>query len=188
MFLLGTYGAVASAQQQKYNDETWFYERHVGHVRRRLRRLGLSEDDTDEITQQTFAVAFTSGKVISSTWTRERAWLSEIAFRLGMNHLRLRRHALEETRWEWFDALEKPQEDQETTIATRELLHFALQDMTPEDRALLFERYAKESTLEELALKLGVTRSSVWSKLKTLRKHAEQRARECLENQRKPVG
>jgi len=179
---------VAIGHQQKTKNENRFYERHLGHVRRRLRRLGLSEEDAVEITQQTFAVAFASGKVISSSLTRERAWISEIAFRLGMNHLRLRRHALEEPRWEWFDYLENPADDQETTLATRELLRFALQDTTPEERALLFERYAKESTLEELAARLGVTRSSVWSKLRTLRKNAEQRARHFLENHRPPVG
>lgn len=143
--------------------------------------MGIQAEDADDLCQQAFVVAMGSGKVFPFSHRRQRRWLSQISWRIGMNFLRLRRHAYEEVRGELFEAPDVDRDELLSRVHARAVLRVALGAMTPEERALLFEHYVEEATLEEIGARLGLTRSAVWSRLKRLLREAAERARELTD-------
>lgn len=63
----------------------------------------------------------------------------------------------------------------ETDEETIERVQIFLESLSPEERALLLDRYEMDETLEELAAKFGLSVGGVWSRVKNLLERARRR-------------
>jgi RNA polymerase sigma factor (sigma-70 family) len=170
-----------------------FYAYHVGHVRKRLRRMGLRGADVDDLVQDTFIIAQRYWSERPLDCGRQRNWLQGIAWRLAMNFCRRKRHEgelLEIGCWSSFVSIEHrlniwgfgspsapfaPNPSAEDLIYQRQVFDVAFAGVTDRDLEMLAEYFLDGITVTEIAARYGLARSTAWSKLQKLRRDAAKR-------------
>jgi RNA polymerase sigma factor (sigma-70 family) len=152
-----------------------FYAYHVGHVRKRLRRMGLMGADVDDLVQDTFIIAQRYWSERPPDCGRQRNWLQGIAWRIGMNFLRRKRHE-----YELFElaprssfVLNKP--NAEDLGHLRQVFEVVFAGVADRDLEMLVEHFLDGIAVTKIAAKHGLARSTAWSKLQKLRREAAER-------------
>ncbi|HEX3769426.1 MAG TPA: RNA polymerase sigma factor [Polyangiaceae bacterium] len=173
--------AVAVAPRAEVeNRETTFramYEGHVDFVWRNLRRLGVSEADVDDRTQEVFVVAHRRFAEFVDRGHGPRAWLFQIVLRVASDARRhTRRHPEVPDGGVALDrASIEPQQTE--AIARREALSrldAALASIDLSRRAVLVLHEIEEMTAREIASVLGIPLNTVYSRLRVGRLELEQ--------------
>jgi len=158
-------------------------EAHFDFVWRSLRRLGLSDPDADDGTQEVFLVA--SRKLEQILLGSERQFLFATAVRVAST----RRRSLKRRREESLAAVEEqertepgPERLTEMSRARRDLQEI-LDGMSFEQRSAFISFELEEMTVPEIASALGLPVGTVSSRLRSAREHF-QNAVERLQAQR----
>jgi RNA polymerase sigma-70 factor (ECF subfamily) len=153
------------------------YEGHVDFVWRNLRRLGVSEADVDDRTQEVFVVAHRRFAEFVDRGHGPRAWLFQIVLRVASDARRhTRRHPEVPDGGLAMDrASIEPQQTE--AIARREALSrldAALASIDLSRRAVLVLHEIEEMTAREIASVLGIPLNTVYSRLRVGRLELEQ--------------
>jgi RNA polymerase sigma-70 factor (ECF subfamily) len=172
--------AARPESEPRENRETTFramYEGHVDFVWRNLRRLGVSEADVDDRTQEVFVVAHRRFAEFVDRGHGPRAWLFQIVLRVASDARRhTRRHPEVPDGGLAMDraSIEPQQTD---AIARREALSrldAALASIDISRRAVLVLHEIEEMTAREIASVLGIPLNTVYSRLRVGRLELEQ--------------
>jgi RNA polymerase sigma-70 factor (ECF subfamily) len=152
------------------------YEAQVDFVLRNLRRLGVSEAEADDKTQEVFVIAHRRWNEFEDRGHGPRAWLFQIVLRVASDARRHRRRHPEEP--DGGDALlhEAVPADQAELLARREelgRLDRALERIEVGRRAVLVLHEIEEMTAPEIALILGIPLNTVYSRLRVARSELE---------------
>jgi RNA polymerase sigma-70 factor (ECF subfamily) len=153
------------------------YEQHVDFVWRNLRRLGVTEADAEDRTQEVFVVAHRRFDEFEDRGHGPRAWLFQIVLRVASDARRHRRRHPEDA--DGGDAssrasIEPPQAE---AVARREALSrldAALQTIDVGRRAVLVLHEIEEMTAPEIAEVLGIPLNTVYSRLRVARGELEE--------------
>jgi len=153
------------------------YEGHVDFVWRNLRRLGVTEADVDDRTQEVFVVAHRRFAEFVDRGHGPRAWLFQIVLRVASDARRhTRRHPEVPDGGLAMDrASIEPQQTE--AIARREAisrLDAALGSIDLARRAVLVLHEIEEMTAREIASVLGIPLNTVYSRLRVGRLELEQ--------------
>lgn len=122
-----------------------------------LRRLGLRDEEADEVVQEAL---FRLWQACSGGTSVERpsAWAFRTAYRLAMDRHRLRR------RWQAFLARQAPVKADSRAVQDELLSVWAEVDRLPErQRQVLYLRYRADLTFEEIGEVLGMDPASARS-------------------------
>lgn len=147
-----------------------FFLRHLENVRNKLTRMGFRAADLDDLVQQTFVVAHRRWDERPKNHGRRRNWLEAIAWRLGMNLRRKRIRRREILDPERLDTFPGYSADPDSILDLRRIFHPKNDALLPEDRALLFAYYVDDVPLTELAARLGLPRSTTWTRIQRIRR------------------
>ncbi len=142
---------------------------HYAEIRQYVRRLGQSRNEREDLLQDTFAAACTRPAAIPESPEQQRAWLCKIAQHIHASTQQRRVHEAAAQTILLADADEQHPSPEEPTI-TRHLLDRALPALTRDERELLRAYLVEGATLDELESVLGIDRSTIWARVKTLRK------------------
>jgi|CZKU01.1.fsa_nt_gi RNA polymerase sigma-70 factor (ECF subfamily) len=153
------------------------YHGHVDFVWRNLRRLGVTEADVDDRTQEVFVVAHRRFTEFVDRGHGPRAWLFQIVLRVASDARRhTRRHPEVPDGGLAMDrASIEPQQTE--AIARREAisrLDAALGSIDLSRRAVLVLHEIEEMTAREIASVLGIPLNTVYSRLRVGRLELEQ--------------
>ena len=147
------------------------YDRHVRSVMRTARRLGLTPEETEDVAQEVFAVAFREiGRV-------QPGALSSWLFRLVSNRVndRHRRRRVRESFARVFGAATEPEvetgpgESLERKEAEKRVASI-LSRMTQKKRDVFVLFEIEEMTGDDVAARLGIPVDTVWTRLHHARK------------------
>jgi RNA polymerase sigma-70 factor, ECF subfamily len=152
------------------------YEANVDFVWRNLRRLGVSESEADDKTQEVFVVAHRRFQEYVDRGHGPRAWLFQIVLRVASDARRHRRRHPEDP--DGGDALhfQAVAPDQADALARREALarlDRALATIEVGRRAVLVLHEIEEMTAPEVAQILGIPLNTVYSRLRVARGELE---------------
>jgi RNA polymerase sigma-70 factor (ECF subfamily) len=171
--------AVAFRAESEGKDATFraMYEAHVDFVWRNLRRLGVTEADAEDRTQEVFVVAHRRFAEFVDRGHGPRAWLFQIVLRVASDARRHhRRHPEVPDGGISLDraTIEAPQTE---AIARREALSrldAALASIDLGRRAVLVLHEIEEMTAREIAVVLGIPLNTVYSRLRVGRLELEE--------------
>jgi RNA polymerase sigma-70 factor (ECF subfamily) len=152
------------------------YEAHVDFVWRNLRRLGISEADADDRTQEVFVVAYRRFGDYEERAHGPRAWLFQIVLRIASEARRHRRRHPEDPDGGMASERQCVEPEQAAALATRErlgLLDRALARLDIGRRAVLVLHEVEEMTAPEIAQSLGIPINTVYSRLRVAREELE---------------
>ncbi len=166
---------VSGVQGDDWELDEGFYVYHVDHVRRRLRKLGIAGADADDLVQQTFFVAQQCWQQRPAGDGRQRSWLVGIAWRVGMNFRRLDQGRQEIRQLFPILTLDADEPTPEDAVQRRQICVAVLAEMTTAEREMLCDYLIDGATVDEVAMRHGLARSTAWSKLQRLRRNAEER-------------
>ena len=153
------------------------YEAHVDFVWRNLRRLGVTEADVDDRTQEVFVVAHRRFTEFVDRGHGPRAWLFQIVLRVASDARRhTRRHPEVPDGGLAMDRVSvEPQQTE--AIARNEALtrlDAALASIDLARRAVLVLHEIEEMTAREIASVLGIPLNTAYSRLRVGRLELEQ--------------
>jgi RNA polymerase sigma-70 factor (ECF subfamily) len=151
------------------------YEQHFPFVWRGVRRLGVSEAQTDDIVQEIFLIVH---RRLASFEGRSsiRTWIYGIAVRVVRDHRRsLRRKPSEPADVDLFAAQKGTEEDVERAQAVR-VLYTLLDRLDDEKREVFVLAELEQMSVPEIAEILGANTNTVYSRLRAARKDFEQAA------------
>lgn len=171
-----------SAVRDSHNREAWgnFYRIYAPMLRHFARRVGLSDADAEDVTQESLMAAHHSlqESIYDPSKGRFRAWLYGIARRQCLVALRNRRRRtraqhipLDEEGVDLLTQLEDPHSDETMQEIWRQEWRYALLDEAlrnirsevGEKPFAVFTQYAIERRpVQEVAAQLGITTSSVY--------------------------
>jgi RNA polymerase sigma-70 factor, ECF subfamily len=153
------------------------YDAHVDFVWRNLRRLGVSQTDVDDKTQEVFVIAHRRFADFEERGHGPRAWLFQIVLRIASDARRHRRRhpidpdgGLAQER----ESIAPPQAD---ALQRREQLDFldrALATIEVGRRAVLLLHEIEEMTAPEIADVMGIPLNTVYSRLRVARGELEE--------------
>jgi RNA polymerase sigma-70 factor (ECF subfamily) len=152
------------------------YEAHVDFVWRNLRRLGVSEAESDDKAQEVFVIAHRRFHEFEDRGHGPRAWLFQIVLRVASDARRHRRRHPEDPDGGVSllrEAVEAPQAE---ALARRESLwrlDAALEQIEVGRRAVLVLHEIEEMTAPEIAGILGIPLNTVYSRLRVARSELE---------------
>jgi RNA polymerase sigma-70 factor (ECF subfamily) len=152
------------------------YEAHVDFVWRNLRRLGVSEAESDDKAQEVFVIAHRRFHEFEDRGHGPRAWLFQIVLRVASDARRHRRRHPEDPDGGVSllrEAVEAPQAE---ALARREALRaldWALEQIEVGRRAVLVLHEIEEMTAPEIAGILGIPLNTVYSRLRVARGELE---------------
>ncbi|MDC3957577.1 RNA polymerase sigma factor [Polyangium jinanense] len=157
-------------------EQAWLYAYTAASLRRRLRRMGISREDAKDLVQHAFVVALERWhEVENAPEGRMRAWLDSITWQLGQNFLRLSRHRYEQLGHRGLALAAAPGSYADERAHAARLVRAALGPMTDEDHALFVASFLEDATLDELALRFGITRNAAFRRITTLERVARAR-------------
>jgi RNA polymerase sigma-70 factor (ECF subfamily) len=152
------------------------YDEHVAFVWRNLRRLGVSEADVDDKTQEVFVVAHRRFMSYEERGHGPRAWLFQIALRVASDARRHRRRHPEQLDGGVAEERQSIEPGQANALARREALDRldrALATIDVGRRAVLVMHEIEEMTAPEIAAALGIPLNTVYSRLRVARGELE---------------
>jgi RNA polymerase sigma-70 factor (ECF subfamily) len=171
--------SVATRSETETRESTFraMYEGHVDFVWRNLRRLGITEADVDDRTQEVFVVAHRRFAEFVDRGHGPRAWLFQIVLRVASDARRhTRRHPeIPDGGLAMDRASVEPQQTE--AIARREALSrldAALGSIDLSRRAVLVLHEIEEMTAREISSVLGIPLNTVYSRLRVGRLELEQ--------------
>jgi RNA polymerase sigma-70 factor (ECF subfamily) len=152
------------------------YDSHVDFVWRNLRRLGVSVNDVEDRTQETFVVAHRRFHEFEDRGHGPRAWLFQIVLRVASDARRHRRRHPEDA--DGGDATDRAvvEAPQTEVVARREALDrldTALEAIEVGRRAVLVLHEIEEMTAPEIANVLAIPLNTVYSRLRVARTELE---------------
>lgn len=153
------------------------YEAHVDFVWRNLRRLGVSESDADDSTQEVFVIAHRRFDEFADRGHGPRAWLFQIVLRVASGVRRHhRRHPEVPDGGMAVDreTIDAPQADAFARREALSKLDAALATIDMARRAVLVLHEIEEMTAPEIAEILGIPLNTVYSRLRIARIELEQ--------------
>jgi RNA polymerase sigma-70 factor (ECF subfamily) len=152
------------------------YEAQVDFVWRNLRRLGVSEAEVDDKTQEVFVIANRRFDEFEDRGHGPRAWLFQIVLRVAADARRhKRRHPVDPDGGAAQDR-QSVEPDQATQIARRQMLDQldrALETIEVGRRAVLVLHEIEEMTAPEIANILSIPLNTVYSRLRVARAELE---------------
>jgi RNA polymerase sigma-70 factor (ECF subfamily) len=152
------------------------YDGHVDFVWRNLRRLGISEAEVDDKTQEVFVIAHKRFDLFEERGHGPRAWLFQIALRVASDARRhRRRHPVDPDGGAAQDreSIAPPQTDDLDRREQLGRLDRALGTIEVGRRAVLVLHEIEEMTAPEIAEVLGIPLNTVYSRLRVARGELE---------------
>lgn len=153
------------------------YDAHVDFVWRNLRRLGVSESEADDSTQEVFVIAYRRFDEFADRGHGPRAWLFQIVLRVASGVRRHhRRHPEVPDGGVAVDreTIDPPQADAFARREALSRLDAALGTIDMARRAVLVLHEIEEMTAPEIAEILGIPLNTVYSRLRIARIELEQ--------------
>jgi len=164
------------AARPRVTDFRALYEAHVDFVWRNLRRLGVSDSEADDKTQEVFVVAHRRLTEFEDRGFGARAWLFQIALRVASDARRHRRRHPEDADGGIAMGRQSVPPDQTASVSLREeltRLDRALGRIEVGRRAVLVLHEIEELTAPEIANSLGISVNTVYSRLRVARAELE---------------
>lgn len=152
------------------------YDREVAFVWRNLRRLGVSEADVDDKTQEVFVVAHRRFEEFRDRGHGARAWLFQIALRVASDARRHRRRHPEDADGGAASDRATVDADPAGELAKKEKLDTldrALAMLDIDKRAVVVLHEIEELTAPEIAQTLAIPVNTVYSRLRVARAELE---------------
>jgi len=152
------------------------YEGHVDFVWRNLRRLGVSDSDVEDRTQEVFVIAHRRFDHFEDRGHGPRAWLFQIVLRVASDARRHRRRHPEDPDGGAAELRGWIEPDQQTELVRREALSRldeALSMIDVQRRAVLVLHEIEEMTAPEIARSLDIPLNTVYSRLRVARGELE---------------
>jgi RNA polymerase sigma-70 factor (ECF subfamily) len=153
------------------------YDEHVDFVWRNLRRLGVSEADVEDRTQETFVIAHRRFDQFQDRGHGPRAWLFQIVLRVASDARRHRRRHPEDPDGGEAELRGWTEPEQQVDLARREeidRLDEALASIDVSRRAVLVLHEIEEMTAPEIGKTLSIPLNTVYSRLRVARSELEQ--------------
>jgi RNA polymerase sigma-70 factor (ECF subfamily) len=153
------------------------YDGNVDFVWRNLRRLGVSDADVEDRTQEVFIIAHRRFDTFEDRGHGPRAWLFQIVLRVASDARRHRRRHPEDPDGGAAELRGWIEPDQPTELARREALSRldeALSALDVQRRAVLVLHEIEEMTAPEIARSLNIPLNTVYSRLRVARGELEQ--------------
>jgi RNA polymerase sigma-70 factor (ECF subfamily) len=153
------------------------YDEHVDFVWRNLRRLGVSEADVEDRTQEVFVIAHRRFDHFEDRGHGPRAWLFQIVLRVASDARRHKRRHPEDPDGGQAELRGWVEPDQATELARREAisrLDQALAAIDVSRRAVLVLHEIEEMTAPEIGRTLNIPLNTVYSRLRVARGELEQ--------------
>jgi len=126
--------------------------------------VGLTNGDraqAQDVVQETMLRAWRNPKVLEQASGSARGWLFTVAKRIVIDDWRTARNRRERVT---DDLPERPVADATDAAVDRQLVMAALQQLSPEHRAVLHECYFRGSSVSEAAVALGIPPGTVKSR------------------------
>ena len=164
------------------------YDAHVDFVWRNLRRLGVSETEVDDKTQEVFVIAHRRFGDFEERGHGPRAWLFQIVLRVASDARRhRRRHPIEPDGGLAQDgqSVAPPQAEAIDRREQLELLDKALATIEVGRRAVLLLHEIEEMTAPEIAEVMGIPLNTVYSRLRVARGELESAVAELRAGERR---
>jgi RNA polymerase sigma-70 factor (ECF subfamily) len=176
-------GADSAANDEARTAErfTELYEYHFDFVWRTVRLLGTAAENTDDAVQDVFLVAHRRLGDFEAR-ASARTWLFAIALRVVSDHRRSRKRRLrllERMRDVDHMSGESPL-DAAVSAQTRQQLMAALDSLPEEQRVVFALTELEEMSAPEIAAALQVNLNTVYTRLRSARRHVLQKLREVL--------
>jgi RNA polymerase sigma-70 factor (ECF subfamily) len=142
------------------------YDAHGEAVRTKLRKLGVSGPDLNEMVQTVFSVAQRRRKEMPRDKNGARRWLLDVARKHAANWHRLYRH--------YYETLDAPEiienalarpEDPEREFAIIDVVQKTMSRLSPEDQEVLILHDIDGASLRQIAEMLNLTKSGVHVRL-----------------------
>ena len=156
------------------------YDAHLDFVWRNLRRLGVSEADAEDRTQEVFVVAHRRFEEFEDRGHGPRAWLFQIVLRVASDARRHRRRHPEDPDGGLAMGRASIDATQQDAVLRREQLSrldAALDTIDVGRRAVLVLHEIEEMTAPEIAQVLGIPLNTVYSRLRVARTELEEALR-----------
>ncbi len=153
------------------------YEGQVDFVWRNLRRLGVSDADVEDRTQEVFVIAHRRFDQFEDRGHGPRAWLFQIVLRVASDARRHRRRHPEDPDGGAAELRGWIEPEQQSELARREALSRldeALSMIDVQRRAVLVLHEIEEMTAPEIARSLEIPLNTVYSRLRVARSELEQ--------------
>jgi RNA polymerase sigma-70 factor (ECF subfamily) len=145
------------------------FEGQFGFVWNTLRRLGVREEDREDLTHEVFLRVFHRLADFDSS-RPVRPWLFGFAYRCAADHRRLAHHRREQVGLEVEPVDEGPSPgDAAMQRDTRDLVARALAQLPLDRRAVLLMRDMEGVSAPEIASALGIPVNTVYSRLRMAR-------------------
>ena len=137
-------------------------------------RMISSPEDAEEVTQDALLAAFQSLRRFDAQQARFPTWLSAIAYRTALKHLRDQQKVLfVETDQTWLDSVPDNEADMLLNDARPDRLVFldqAVSQLRPDDQMLLSFYYYDDKPIREISYITGRTEGYLRSRLQWIRK------------------
>jgi RNA polymerase sigma-70 factor (ECF subfamily) len=156
------------------------YDAHLDFVWRNLRRLGVSEADAEDRTQEVFVVAHRRFVEFEDRGHGPRAWLFQIVLRVASDARRHKRRHPEDPDGGLAMGRASVDAPQQEAVLRREQLSrldAALDTIDVGRRAVLVLHEIEEMTAPEIAQVLGIPLNTVYSRLRVARAELEEALR-----------
>jgi RNA polymerase sigma-70 factor (ECF subfamily) len=156
------------------------YDAHLDFVWRNLRRLGVSEADAEDRTQEVFVVAHRRFEEFEDRGHGPRAWLFQIVLRVASDARRHKRRHPEDPDGGMAMGRASIDATQQDAVLRREQLSrldAALDTIDVGRRAVLVLHEIEEMTAPEIAQVLGIPLNTVYSRLRVARTELEEALR-----------
>jgi RNA polymerase sigma-70 factor, ECF subfamily len=156
------------------------YDAHLDFVWRNLRRLGVSEADAEDRTQEVFVVAHRRFEQFEDRGHGPRAWLFQIVLRVASDARRHKRRHPEDPDGGLAMGRASIDATQQDAVLRREQLSrldAALDTIDVGRRAVLVLHEIEEMTAPEIAEVLGIPLNTVYSRLRVARAELEEALR-----------
>jgi RNA polymerase sigma-70 factor, ECF subfamily len=153
------------------------YDEHVDFVWRNLRRLGVSEADVEDRTQEVFVIAHRRFDQFEDRGHGPRAWLFQIVLRVASDARRHKRRHPEDPDGGQAELRGWVEADQAVELARREAisrLDQALAAIDVSRRAVLVLHEIEEMTAPEIGRTLNIPLNTVYSRLRVARTELEE--------------
>jgi RNA polymerase sigma-70 factor (ECF subfamily) len=163
------------------------YDAHLDFVWRNLRRLGVSEADAEDRTQEVFVVAHRRFVEFEDRGHGPRAWLFQIVLRVASDARRHKRRHPEDPDGGLAmgrASVDAPQQDAVLRREQLSRLDAALDTIDVGRRAVLVLHEIEEMTAPEIAQVLGIPLNTVYSRLRVARAELEAALRRQEEDPR----
>lgn len=144
------------------------YHSEFGPLRAFLYRLGARDDDLTELIHDTFVTALRRWPTYDSS-RPARPWMMGIAFRIYSDFRSLHRHGRERLETPPEVALQPMLDERVAATQQRSLIDRALQELEPNQRAVLVLHHFDGLTPSEISEAMGAPQATTYTRLRTAR-------------------